>query len=134
MKEASMPQAPGDDIRSILVSAQQRRQIRSPRIAFSDRRFFERFPHRQHRVRLASREEIDHWGELLPQGFELCTAVRNVAPGARLRMFLPAPLGRETDVDEVMARVVYETAAPPHIWDAEAQLRKLMRECPGGVP
>ena len=120
-----MPQAPGDDIRSILVSAQQRRQIRSPRIAFSDRRFFERFPHRQHRVRLASREEIDHWGELLLQGFELYTAVRNVAPGARLRI---------TDVDEVMARVVYETAAPPHIWDAEAQLRKLMRECPGGVP
>jgi hypothetical protein len=125
-----MPPAPGDDIRSILVSAQQRRQIRSPRIAFSDRRFFERFPHRQHRVRLASREEIDHWGELLLQGFELYTAVRTVAPCARLRVFLPAPLGRETDVDEAM----YETAAPPHIWDAEAQLRKLMRECPGGAP
>ena len=88
-----MPQAPGDDIRSILVSAEQRRQIRSPRIAFSDRRFFERFPHRQHRVRLASREEIDHWGELLLKGFELYTAVRTVAPGARLRVFLPAPWG-----------------------------------------
>ena len=133
MKEASCPKLPAMTLGQSW-SPPSKGGRSAARIAFSDRRFFQRFPHRQHRVRLASREEIDRWGELLLQGFELYTAVRNVAPGARLRVFLPAPLGRETDVDEAMARVVYETAAPPQIRDAEAQLRKLMRECPGGVP
>lgn len=44
---------------SIWVSRSRRRQLRkqagrADRITQGDRRFFERFPHRQHRVRLSS--------------------------------------------------------------------------------
>ena len=99
-------------------------------VAQTDRRFFERFPHRQHRVRLASRAEIGQneiieggpvW---LPEGLRVFTAVRNIAPGVRMRLFLRAPEGSETDLDEQTALAIYEAAETPRSRKIEAELRK----------
>src|SRR6478672_10200923 len=104
---------------------------RVDRITQGDRRFFERFPHRQHRVRLASEAELQQ-RELLegaplaiPPGFKVFVVIRNVSPGARMRLFLPAPEGRETDVSEVTARAIFEAVATPYTWEVEADMRRL---------
>jgi hypothetical protein len=96
----------------------------------ADRRFFERFPNRKHRVRLASQAEIGQneilQGETvwLPPGYRWFTVVRNVAPGARLRLFVRYLEDAETDLDEATAREIFLSAATPHTWKVEAQLRK----------
>ena len=76
----------------------------------SDRRFFERFPHRQHRVRHSHRGEIGQ-NEIVegkpltpPAGFRWFTAVRNVYSGARLRIFTLNAEAAEIDLDEATAR------------------------------
>jgi hypothetical protein len=74
----------------------QRRRIRKQAdridlISDADRRYFERFPRRRHRVRVAGRVELEEDRILLgrarslPPGRQLYTAVRNVRPGLRLR-------------------------------------------------
>ena len=121
---------------SIWFSRSQRRQLRRledrvDRITQDDRRFFERFPHRQHRVRLASEVELQQRKLMegaplaIPPGFKVFVVVRNVFPGARMRLFLPAPEGRETDVSEVTARAIFEAVATPYTWEVEADMRRL---------
>ena len=105
---------------------------RVDRITQGDRRFFERFPHRQHRVRLASEVELQQRKLMegaplaIPPGFKVFVVVRNVFPGARMRLFLAAPEGRETDVCEATARSVFEAVATPHTWEVEADVRRLV--------
>jgi hypothetical protein len=124
-KEADMRD---DDVASFWIFAPrggqpQKRLARGDRSAQSDRKFFERFPHRRHRVRFASQAERQQvLNGRLPPAFKLYTVVRNVRDGARLRAFLPAPAGRETDVDEATAKAIFEMAAPPNTKEIEAQL------------
>ena len=121
---------------SIWMSKSQRRQLRKladkvGRITQADRRFFERRPDRQHRIRLTSQAEIDQQALLdrkppwIPQGFRLFTVVRNVAPGYRMRLFVRSPEGAETDLDESTCRQVFECAATPKVWEIEADTRRM---------
>jgi hypothetical protein len=117
-----------------LTSAQQRKMKklaeRVDRVSQADERFFERFSGRQHRVRLSSAAEIEQTEILqgepawLPAGYRWFTVVRNVAPGARLRLFVLYQEDAETDLDEATAREIFLSAATPHMWKIEAQLRK----------
>ena len=114
----------------------QRRQMqklaeRVDRVTEADARFFERFPHRQYRVRLSGQAEIRQ-NEIIdgkpwapPAGFRLFTLVRSIAPGVRMRLYIPAPEGVETDVDEVTARAVFEARATPQVWEIEKALRNV---------
>ena len=115
-----------------LFLVQQRMKLaeRVDRITQTDRRFFERHPHRRHCVRPAGQAEYEQHALLggkplaIPPGSRLFIAIRNISPGARLRVFFPAPEIRETDISEAAAREVFETVAPPQAWAAEAELRK----------
>jgi hypothetical protein len=120
---------------TIQLSRTQRRQMQKladkvDLVTQADRRFFERFPHRQHRVRLASQAEIGQNEVLeghpvwLPEGLRVFTAVRNIAPGVRMRLFLCAPEGSETDLDEPTALTIYEAASTPRSRQVEAELRE----------
>jgi hypothetical protein len=121
---------------SIELTADQRRRMALlteaiDRAIQSDRLFFERFPHRSHRVRLASQAEIAQRAILLsndagalPNEFRHFVAVRNIAAGVRLRNFTILPEGAETDLDEIEACAVYESAANEKTRWIEAQLRK----------
>ena len=113
-----------------LFRVQQRMKLaeRVDRITQTDRRFFERYPHRRHRVRPADQAECEQHALLggkplaLPPGSRLFIAIRNISPGARV--FFPAPEIRETDTSEAAAREVFKAVAPPQAWAAEAELRK----------
>ena len=102
---------------------------RVERVTQADRLFFERFPHRQHRVRLASQAEIEQYELLegqpaMPQpGCRVFTVVRNIAPGTRLRLYTYGLEGAETDLSEPAARTIFEAAATPQMWEVEAQIR-----------
>ena len=120
----------------IRLTRAQRRQMKKladkvDRITQTDRRFFERRPDRQHRVRLASQAEVEQHTIVdacpsPPDGYRLYVAVRNVAPGARLRQFLVAPEGRETDLSEAVARVIFEKVAVPWVGEVEADMRRMV--------
>jgi hypothetical protein len=79
-----------------------------------DRRFFERHPNRTHRVRLASRVEVETQAllkgvDLTPApGSSYYVAVRQEVPGLRLRLLFATDAGNETDVSEEEARFVFE--------------------------
>lgn len=80
------------------------------RVTAADRKFFERHPDRSHRLRLAAEAEaeIAQLGaeETLPAGIRWFVAVRQVAPGMRLRAF-----GAETDADEATCAEVFARAS-----------------------
>jgi hypothetical protein len=120
----------------IRFSRAQRRQLKKladkvDRITQADRRFFERFQYRQHRIRIASQAEIDQQTLLdgkppwVPQGHHLFAIIRNVAPGCRLRLFAHGPPSVDTDAPEDIVRGVWEAAATPKVWEIEAQTRKM---------
>jgi len=122
-------------VSTIQLNRTQRRQMqkladRVDRVTQADRRFFERFPHRQHRVRLASQAELGQ-NEILegrpifqPESCRVFTVVRNIAPGVRLRVYVRGIEGSETDLDEPTARQIFEMAATPRTWEIEAVMRK----------
>jgi hypothetical protein len=116
------------------LTRKQQRQMqkhadRVDRVRQADRRFFERFPHRQHRVRLTSQAELAQFEilkgrpTLTPPGCHLFTIVRNVAPGVRLWTLAFGPEGADTDISEPMARAMFEAAATPKTREIEAKLR-----------
>jgi|APCry1669192522_1035417.scaffolds.fasta_scaffold00309_6 hypothetical protein len=88
------------------------------RVTESDRRFFERFPHRQYRVRPAGQAEIEALdvmdGNWSP-GATPCVAVRNIAPGVRARAFIFTLGPVDTDIGEDDARAIFESVAPPEM-------------------
>jgi hypothetical protein len=82
----------------------------------ADRLFFERFPTRQHRVRLASQAEIEERRILenlppVPNGLRFFIAVRQVAPCIRMRALLVAPEDNETNMPESRCRAIFQWAA-----------------------
>lgn len=98
----------------------------------SDRRFFERRPGRDHRIRLAAIAEIET-GRLVGEmkggdpGYRWFVAVRQFAPGVRVRIFFGAPEGNDPDVSEVEARWLYRTeiSRQPIALDADRQMERL---------
>jgi hypothetical protein len=124
-------------VSTIQLSRAQRRQMQKladlvDRVTQADRLFFERFPHRMHRVRIASRAEIEQ--QELIQGAVLWVApacrifvaVRNVAPGCRLRLYIQGIEGAETDLTEEVAAAIFKDSASPKTWEIEAQMRKAL--------
>jgi hypothetical protein len=86
------------------------------RMTQADRRFFERFPTRQHRVRLASQAEIEERRILdnlppVPDGLRFFIVVRQIAPCIRMRALVVAPGDAETDIPESRCRAIFQQAA-----------------------
>ena len=117
-----------------LSPAQQRRMDklaeRVDRVSQADKRYFERFPDRHHRVRVTSAAEIEQQELLegkptwMPPGYRMFTVVWNIAVGARMRLFVRYLEDAETDLDEATAKSVFLCAATPHTWKIEAQIRE----------
>jgi hypothetical protein len=103
----------------VKLRAQQRRELKrlSPvvgRATESDRRLFRRCPERAYRLRNAARAEVAANEQLghdptLPSGFRWYDAVKQVAPGARMRAIFAAHEGNDTDEPE--SREVYARVA-----------------------
>jgi hypothetical protein len=88
-------------------------------------------------VRLASSDEIEQ-AEIaggkrmtVAPGFKALTVVRNIAPGFRIRLLLPAWEGQEMDVGEAAAEAIFAAAATPQVREVEAELLRLAREAGG---
>ena len=98
---------------SLSFMARRRLQILAAdvdKMAVSDRAFFERRPERRHRVRRSSQAEIESYGIVggeidFPPELALFTLTKNIAPGTRIRMFIPGPVtaSGEDETEEVAA-------------------------------
>jgi hypothetical protein len=103
------------------LTPHQRRQMRKivdrvGQMTQADRLFFERFPTRQHRVRLASQAEIEErrifeYLPPIPNGLRFFIVVRQVASCIRMRAMVVAPEDNETDMPESQCRAIFEQAA-----------------------
>jgi hypothetical protein len=87
------------------------------RMVTADRNFFARFPHRQHRLRLACLAEVaeyerQHGAAKVPSGHRMAIVVRNMVSGVRMRVYLYWPADTDTDIDEDYARAVFEDRKP----------------------
>jgi hypothetical protein len=117
---------------SIRLSRFQRRQLRKladrvDRVTRADRLLFERRPDRRHRIRLASQAEIEQHAILdgpleISPGHVSFVVVRNVRPGARLRVFTPNVENGETDLSEAACRAVFESLETPRSREIEAAM------------
>ena len=111
------------------------------RVTEADRVFFEQHPDRKHRVRFASEAEIAQLEILngqvttLPPGIRHFVIVRNVAPGARLRLFVTNREGAETglDVPEDLADVIFDTRATRQLREIEANMRSALSKDGGAA-
>lgn len=81
----------------------------------SDRIYFERRPDRRHRIRRKFQGETNEGGVVLdqalgrpPPGWAWFTAVKNIRPGLRSRVFVMNDEDAETDVTEATAQAVFE--------------------------
>src|ERR1700730_1099251 len=104
------------------LSRAQRRQLkklaaRVDKVTNADRKFFERFPHRRYRVRLAGPAEVEYGVLLggenprrLPPDYRHYAIVKNVASGARMRLIVIGNEGWDTDLPDQEARKLYEAA------------------------
>ena len=99
-----------------------------------DRRFFERFPDRRHRVRLAAQSEVEGLGVAygakatrLEPGERWYAVVRWLADGAWLKVFVPERAGEESDVPEAWAAALYArlSARDGGVADLEAATRRV---------
>jgi hypothetical protein len=119
---------------SLHPSTEQKQQFRAvsretDRMTQADRRYFERFPDRTHRVRLASRSEIRQneilsgrsWD--LPAGYCHYVTIRKIASDIRLRNFIIHFEDMETDVSEALAREIFDSWATEKTRQIEAQMR-----------
>jgi hypothetical protein len=122
------------------LTGSQRRRIqkladRLDLISEADRKYFERFPERRHRVRLTDPVELEE--ELLlhgrvrsvPAGWQFHTAVRNVRPGFRLRIVFLRPADRDPELfSEAKARAIYAFHETEEHRAAEAQMIEWFEE------
>jgi hypothetical protein len=114
----------------------QRRQFKKlaaqiDKVTQADARFFERFSHRQHRIRLASRAEIEQnalTGEAphIPREFSYFMAVKRIAAGVRVRLLVIGLEGSDADMSEESARAIYEMARTPEVEEVEQQLAEVL--------
>jgi hypothetical protein len=98
-------------------------------ISEADRKYFERFPQRRHRVPVAGSVEIEEdeivrgvaWS--VPPGRQLYTVVRNVRPGLLLRMMIHGPANADPKLfSEAKARAIYAFHETEEHREIEAQL------------
>jgi hypothetical protein len=134
MDENGVRTRPGSQGGPMTLPRTQQRQMKKlachvERVTDADRVFFEQHPDRKHRVRHASEVEIAQLeivnGEAmtLPAGMRHFAIVRNVAPGARLRLFVTNARHATTDVPEDLTAAIFDAATPPRLRDVEASLR-----------
>lgn len=104
-----------------------------------DRRFFDRFPLRQHRVRRATLAEIDGLtvaygarATRLEDGEKWFAVVKQLVAGRWVKAFIPAPAENETDVPEAWAVLLYDrlSARTEGVTDLEAATLRLATERP----
>lgn len=129
--------ANGFEVQNGNLSRAQRRQMKKlsigvDKITDADRKFFDRFPHRQHRLRLAGRAEIEHNALLASEGIPRRSPNRNyyamiksLAPGWRLRMIVVGNECWDTDVSEQEARACFEAARIAQVSQIEQELIEL---------
>jgi hypothetical protein len=125
------------------LSREQRRQLkkiaaRVDQITDADRKFFEHFPLREHRVRLAGRAEIQYGALLagesprrLPPELYYYAIIKNVAPGARLRVIVIGDEGWDTQLSKQEARERFEAARTTHVSQDEREMIELWRDREG---
>jgi hypothetical protein len=87
------------------------------RMSQADKKFFERFPDRRHRVRLAHMAEVEAGAVVngmnptqLPSDFKHFVAVKFLSPDCRMRLSFIGLEGSETDVSEAVAEAIFEAA------------------------
>ncbi|TXN15887.1 hypothetical protein FV219_01580 [Methylobacterium sp. WL122] len=111
----------------------QRHAAEAEQATEADRKFFERFPHRQYRMRRMGRAEIGQLeavsgGSILSEpGDAPFVMVKNIAPGVRLRVFVPGPADEDgSDAPEGGIAILWAqyAARHPHFAEKEAMLRK----------
>jgi hypothetical protein len=79
----------------------------------SDRKYFERRPHRKLRLRYARSEEIEQIPEALGSGFRWFAIVHNMAPGVRMKKFMGLPefadpdVQNDSDIDFLVTTGIY---------------------------
>ena len=107
----------GDNLTSAQRREFEKNSAEVEKISTSDRNFFERFPLRQHRLRVAGRYETEncalvagHPPSKLPPGQARYVIVKNLRPGVRLKMMLTAREGLDADMPEQHAREFFEKA------------------------
>ena len=103
MNEIKLPRSHRREMQNLLDRADQ--------VIQGDRRFFQRFPHRQHQVRPACEAQngqLGIWASdgvvphvvVPPPSYRHYVAVRHVAPGERVRRSLSSHAGIDVDVDK----------------------------------
>jgi hypothetical protein len=109
---------------------------RVDKITDTDRKFFERFPHRQHRVRVAGRAEIEQNALIVGEdiqrrspGCNYYVIVKNLAPGTRLRMIVAADEDWDTELSEREARERFDVRRTPQVSQVERDMLKLSDRC-----
>jgi hypothetical protein len=94
-------------------------------VAEADRRYFERFPQRRHRFRLASREEIAAMQAMdgLPRG---CThyyfVIRQLEPGVRMKFAVGARRPLDLDMTERDAAELFAWSADNAVTESGVRL------------
>jgi hypothetical protein len=127
MKEAQHPK---------LTRAQRRRMRKlAERVDLNseaDRKYFERFHERTHRVRVAGLAEIEQnrilrGGSMsAPPDRQFYTVVRNVRPGVRLRMAVQGPANADPELfGDAKARAIYAFHETEECRALEAQMIEL---------
>jgi hypothetical protein len=100
------------------------------RMSQADKKFFERFPDRRHRVRLAHKAEVEAGAVVngmnptrLPDEFKHFVAVKSLSADCRLRVSFIGLEGAETDVSEAVAAAIFEAAKAdrPQVAEIEAK-------------
>jgi hypothetical protein len=121
------------------LSRAQRRQlkkvtVRVDKIKDADRKFFERFPHRQYRARLAGRAEIEQKAlmagegtQRLPPDRSYYAIIKNLSPGSRLRMIVVGNEGWDTELSEQEARERFEAERTSQVSRIEQEMVELVR-------
>jgi hypothetical protein len=127
------------------LSRQQRRAMKrhateAEQATEADRKFFERFPHRQYRMRRMGRAEVGqlealHGGSIVNEpGDAPFVLVKNIAPGVRLRVFVPGPADEDgSDAPEQGIAILWarHAARNPSVAHKEEMLRRAATP-PGG--
>lgn len=120
--------------------AMQRHATEAEQATVADRKFFERFPHRQYRMRRMGRAEIGQLETVCggtvftDPGDAPFVMVKNIAPGVRLRAFVPGPANEDgSDAPEGGIAILWAqyAARHPHFAEKETMLRRAAA-LPGG--
>jgi hypothetical protein len=115
-------------VREELVAARFDWLIGSDPASDQDKNFFERHPERQYRLRLASPAEIEinamHGRDpTLPPGMRHFAAVKQVAPGLRIKVYLRGLEDAVLEQSEWHAELAFEATAGARARQLEERMR-----------